>query len=74
MADSLARIKERGREMACVKMADRIANLQPPPAHWDREKKECYLAEARTIHAELSFASKHLADRLWAKIEAYKAY
>ena len=74
MADSLARIKERGREMACVKMADRIANLQPPPAHWDREKKECYLAEARTIHAELSFASKHLADRLWSKIEDYKAY
>jgi (p)ppGpp synthase/HD superfamily hydrolase len=38
MKDSLKRIKEQGKEIACVKMADRITNLQRPPAYWNKEK------------------------------------
>lgn len=46
MADSFRRIKEHGKSVAAVKLADRITNLQPPPTHWDTEKKMAYLAEA----------------------------
>ncbi len=74
MADSLFRIKKQGREIACVKMADRITNLQNPPTHWTREKIATYLAEAEMIHAELGYASKYLSNRLKQKIEEYRGY
>jgi (p)ppGpp synthase/HD superfamily hydrolase len=34
MKDSLSRIKNQPIEIWMVKIADRITNLQPPPAHW----------------------------------------
>jgi (p)ppGpp synthase/HD superfamily hydrolase len=74
MIDSLKRIKEKGKEIACVKMADRITNLQKPPKHWDREKKEKYLAESMLIHSELKNYSNFLSERLIQKIEDYKKY
>jgi (p)ppGpp synthase/HD superfamily hydrolase len=40
MKDSLKRIKEQGKEIACVKMADRITNLQRPPECWNKEKNK----------------------------------
>jgi guanosine-3',5'-bis(diphosphate) 3'-pyrophosphohydrolase len=40
MKDSLKRIKEQGKETACVKMADRITNLQRPPEYWNKEKNK----------------------------------
>jgi len=38
MSDSLHRIKLQPSEIWAVKLADRITNLQPPPAYWSREK------------------------------------
>lgn len=71
MADSLRRIQAQPREIAIVKLADRIANLGPPPAHWSAEKRDSYRDEARVILRELGAASAVLAERLRAKIERY---
>ena len=71
MADSLRRIRLQPHAVWKVKLADRITNLQPPPAHWSRDKCLKYQAEARDILAALGDASPHLAARMAAKIEAY---
>jgi (p)ppGpp synthase/HD superfamily hydrolase len=74
MADSLARIKAQPREIGMVKLADRIVNLQPPPAHWSAEKRSRYREEASQIYENLKASSVFLAGRLAAKISDYKAY
>lgn len=71
MADSLRRIRAQPRAVWCVKLADRIANLEAPPSHWTPEKIDAYRAEAREILASLGEASQRLAQRLAARIEAY---
>jgi len=71
MADSLRRIAAQPREVAMVKMADRITNLQPPPKSWSPEKVATYREEARQILAALGAAHAGLAARLGAKIDAY---
>ncbi len=75
MMDSLARIRELNRpEIAMVKLADRITNLQTPPPHWDRAKIMRYQEEARVILDQLGYANDFLADRLNQKIKAYNRY
>ena len=74
MADSLARIREQPREVWLVKLADRITNLQPPPAHWSPEKRATYLAEAEMILASLGEASQVLGNRLRARIQDYRRF
>lgn len=74
MADSLARIARQPPEIGMVKLADRICNLQPPPAHWPRDKRVAYRAEAGQILQALGPASPYLAARLQHKIDAYGAY
>jgi (p)ppGpp synthase/HD superfamily hydrolase len=74
MADSLARIKAQPREIGMVKLADRIVNLQPPPAHWSAEKRSKYREEAIQIDEALKSSSSFLADRLLEKISEYQAY
>lgn len=71
MADSLARIRRQPQEVWMVKLADRITNLQPPPAHWDNAKIAAYRAEAETILDALGEADGWLAARLRGKIEGY---
>ncbi len=71
LADSLRRIREQPREVWMVKLADRITNLQPPPAQWSFEKVLAYRADAVLIHDQLHPASGFLAERLAAKIAAY---
>lgn len=71
MADSLRRIRLQPREVWMVKLADRITNLEPAPAHWTAEKKEKYRAEAKEIHAALAGAQAGLAARLLQKISEY---
>lgn len=71
MADSLRRIAAQPREVAMVKLADRITNLQPPPRSWSPEKIDGYRDEARHILDALGAAHAGLAARLRAKIEAY---
>jgi (p)ppGpp synthase/HD superfamily hydrolase len=74
MADSLARIAAQPREVALVKLADRITNLAPPPLGWSRAKCAEYSAEAEVILAQLGAASPLLAARLRERIAAYATY
>ncbi|WP_129632787.1 HD domain-containing protein [Candidatus Oscillochloris fontis] len=71
MADSLRRILMQPRAVWLVKLADRISNLQTPPAHWTPEKVLRYRDEAETISTALAAASPFLAQRLRAKIDGY---
>jgi 5'-deoxynucleotidase YfbR-like HD superfamily hydrolase len=74
MADSLRRIREQPREVWMVKLADRITNLEPPPAHWEEDKKRRYLDEAREILSALGEASGALRQRFERKLSEYGAY
>ena len=71
LQDSLERIRQQPHEVWLVKLADRITNLQPPPAHWTPEKIARYREEARLIHEALGAASPALSARLLGKIERY---
>lgn len=73
MADSLARLRQQPREVQLVKLADRVTNLEPAPAHWSAEKRAAYRVEAQAILDALRAASPLLAARLAAKIAAYDA-
>ena len=64
MTDSLCRIKQQPKEVWMVKIADRISNLQKPPAHWNRDKAQRYQQEAQRIHDALKDACPFLAQRL----------
>lgn len=68
ISDSLARIKKLQKEVWAVKLADRITNLQPPPANWSRAKNIKYLKESQVILDELKEGNQYLAQRLEAKI------
>ena len=72
LLDSLERIEKQPREIWRVKLADRISNLQPPPAHWSREKQRAYCDEAELILSRLGVASRPLAERLRSAIETYR--
>ena len=72
--DCLKRIKLLQPEVWAVKLADRITNLQPPPPHWDKERKINYRDEAILILSELKDANDYLAKRLEEKIEEYERY
>jgi (p)ppGpp synthase/HD superfamily hydrolase len=56
-----------------VKLADRITNLQPPSAHWTKEKVAKFREQAIEIWDALGEASELRSSRLLAKAEAYKA-
>ena len=62
------------KEIWMVKLADRITNLQPPPGHWDNDKKKKYLEQAGLIHDELKGASEYLSTRVKEKIQKYQTY
>ena len=74
MADSLNRIKKMPIEISAVKLADRITNLQPPPADWNNERRIAYREEAKLILNELKAGNEYLARRLESKIEEYQIY
>lgn len=71
MTDSLARIRTQPHEVWCVKLADRISNLNGAPAYWTAEKRATYCAEAQQILNALGTAHRILADRLATKIANY---
>lgn len=71
MADALRRIRQQPREVAMVKLADRITNLEPPPPEWTPEKVAEYRAEAKTIYDALHDAHAGLAARLAEKLSRY---
>jgi ADP-ribosylglycohydrolase len=70
--DSLERIRKQPHEIWCVKMADRIANLSEPPAHWTREKCLSYAAEGEMIRQTLRDASDLLDARLREGVERWR--
>jgi len=74
MGDSLHRIRAQPREIAIVKLADRITNLAPPPESWSVDKRRAYRAEALVILDALAQASAPLAVRLRARADAYAAF
>ncbi|UII28301.1 HD domain-containing protein [Fulvivirga maritima] len=74
MADSLKRVALLEKEVGLVKLADRITNLQKPPAHWSIEKINGYHQEAKLINQVLSNKNEYLNNRLAAKIEEYEQY
>lgn len=74
MQDSISRILEQPKEIAMVKMADRIVNLYHPPFYWNDEKIKAYQEEACYILENLKHASPFLANRLHEKIEKYSDY
>lgn len=74
MADSIERIKREGAAIYLVKMADRINNLQSPPAHWDTEKKKKYHQEAIFILEQLKGINPYIEERLAKKIKDYVTY
>ncbi len=71
MTDSLARIRKQPLSVWCVKLADRISNLQKPPAHWSSEKCLAYRTEAQQILDALGSANQRLASWLLSSIETY---
>ncbi len=71
MQDSLDRILAQPREVAMVKLADRITNLEPAPAHWSAEKRAGYREEAKQILAALQGRCPWLEARLAQKIAEY---
>ena len=74
MQDSLERILQQPCEIAMVKLADRITNLNAPPYYWDQEKKRAYREEGQMIYDALKEASEFLGNRLKMKIEEYEKY
>ncbi len=74
MMDSLGRIKKLSKEVWAVKLADRITNLQKPPAAWDADKRLKYKKEALLILIELAEGNAYLSKRLKEKITEYDQY
>jgi (p)ppGpp synthase/HD superfamily hydrolase len=72
MRDSITRINELSKEVGLVKLADRITNLQTPPAHWDKGKVMKYCEEAKLISEALEGKNGYLNNRLDRKIEEYE--
>ena len=71
MQDSLNRILQEPKEVALVKLADRITNMQAPPQHWPSTKVKAYHKEAQHIAQCLKASHQFLYQRLISKIEAY---
>ena len=72
MKDSLNRIKRQSKEVAIVKLADRIFNLKDVPINWDEDKINDYREEAKLILNELGSNNEYMAVRLKNKINSYK--
>ncbi|MBI5551137.1 MAG: bifunctional (p)ppGpp synthetase/guanosine-3',5'-bis(diphosphate) 3'-pyrophosphohydrolase [Desulfobacterales bacterium] len=73
MRDSLERICAMPKEIGMVKLADRIANLRPPPGFWDGRRIGEYADEAQLILDKLGPVSPYLRQRLEIKLMEYRA-
>ena len=74
MDDSLNRILDLGREVAIVKLCDRITNLQRPPKKWDNAKIKKYHLQALKIAERLQGKNEYLDKRIQEKILSYNSY
>ncbi len=69
--DSLDRVQRQPREVAIVKLADRITNTASPPPMWTEERIATYRREAQDILEALGSASALLAERLRLRIQNF---
>lgn len=74
MADSINRLLTQNYAVQSVKLADRITNLQTPPASWDGQKIYAYYEESKLILSCLKNANIYLSKRLEEKINNYRVY
>ena len=74
MDDSLNRILDLSREVAIVKLCDRITNLQRPPKKWDNAKIKKYHLQALKIAERLQGKNEYLDKRIQEKILSYNSY
>lgn len=70
--ENVTRIVKMRREVWLVKLADRITNLQPPPADWTALKIANYREESRIILEGLRDGNPYLAGRLETVIGNYR--
>ncbi|MBR3891828.1 MAG: bifunctional (p)ppGpp synthetase/guanosine-3',5'-bis(diphosphate) 3'-pyrophosphohydrolase [Bacilli bacterium] len=68
LEDSIERIKKAPREVAIVKLSDRIYNLMIKPEKWSKEKWDNYLKESEYMLNEIGIANKYLEDKLQERI------
>lgn len=71
MRDCIERIKKQPREVAIVKLADRLFNIRDRVPTWSEQKQLAYKQEAELICKELGYASKSLKKSLIEAIENY---
>ena len=72
MKDSIERIKKQPREVAIVKLADRLYNIRCRVPSWSEEKTLKYKKEAQLICDELGYACEPLKCDLQEYIENYE--
>ncbi|MBR6779015.1 MAG: hypothetical protein IKM43_02555 [Clostridia bacterium] len=69
--DCIAKIKMQPKEVAIVKMADRMFNIRERYSAWTKEKQDFYKSEAQYICDELGYASQNMKDALQQAINLY---
>lgn len=74
MADSVNKLLTQSYAVQSVKLADRITNLQKPPASWDNQRIYSYFQESKFILSCLKNANPFLSKRLEDKINTYRIY
>ena len=71
MKDSIERIKKQPKEIALVKLSDRLFNIRDVVPSWNRDKVLLYKKEAQLICDELGYASELLRVDLQERINEY---
>lgn len=71
IADCIERIKKLRKEVAIVKMADRLFNIRNRAKNWTKEKQNRYKVEAQLICDELGYCSSNLKKALQQAIYVY---
>ena len=69
--DCVERIKLQPKEVAIVKMADRLFNIRARALSWTKEKQDRYKVEAQFICDELGYCSQNLKQALQQAIDIY---
>ncbi|MBR4998298.1 MAG: bifunctional (p)ppGpp synthetase/guanosine-3',5'-bis(diphosphate) 3'-pyrophosphohydrolase [Clostridia bacterium] len=69
--DCIERIKKQPKEVAIVKMADRLYNIRERYDAWTKEKQDKYKAEAQFVCDELGYACKTMKNVLQQAIDEY---
>lgn len=69
--DCIERIKLQPKEVAIVKMADRLFNVRERYLKWTKEKQDKYKVEAQYVCDELGYACENLRLELQKAIDNY---